>query len=276
MMTAKRYVPKAIGLLLRLIIILGFVFPFYWMVITSLKTYSETFIFPPTFWPKKLILSNYIKTWNAAPFAIYFKNSIITTFGTILLQIAIMVPAAYAFAKYEFRGKNLLFGIVLVTFMVPVNVTFVPVYLMMSKWGWLTTLLPQIIPHGAYAFGIFFLRQAFKQTPNEIIDSARLDGAGEFRIMFRIMLPMAKAFMFTIILFSFVDLWNAYFWPLVMTNDDSLRTLPVAVSMIKNIEDTINWEILMAGSMIMVLPVILLYAFAGKRIVQAFVYSGIK
>lgn len=260
----------------KLLLILIFVFPFYWMLTTSFKTYDESLQFPPSLFPNEFIWENYIKTWNAAPFGQYTLNSVITTVSIIALQLIIGIPAAYAFARYNFWGNKLMFSFVLIAFMIPVNVTFVPIYLMMSNWGWLNTLLPQIIPHGANAFGIFLMRQSFRQIPEELVESAKLDNASEFKIIGKIMIPIAKPTIFTVVLLSFVDNWNSYFWPLVMTNTDSLRTLPVAVSMIKGVENTINWPILMSGSMIMVLPILLLYLFAGKKIVQAFVYSGIK
>ncbi len=272
----KKYAGKGMGIALKLFLIIVFVFPFYWMIITSFKSYNESIQSPPTFFPNEIIWENYITTWNAAPFGQYSMNSIITTLGIISLQLIIIIPAAYAFARYRFKGENIFFAIVLIAFMVPSNITFVSVYIMMSDWGWLNTLLPQIIPHGANAFGIFLLRQAFRQIPEEIVESARLDNASEFKIVCKLMIPIAKPTIFTVILLSFVENWNAYFWPLVMTNTDALRTLPVAVSMIKGIDDIMNWPIMMAGSMIMVLPIMLLYLFAGKKIVRAFVYSGIK
>lgn len=276
MKDTKRYVMKGLGIAAKLLLIVIFLFPFYWMVMTSFKTYDESLQFPPSLIPSTFMWQNYIDTWNAAPFAQYSINSVIVTFGVIVLQLLVIIPASYAFARYKFKGDNIMFAIVLVAFMIPINVTFVPVYIMMANWGWLNTLLPQIIPHGANAFGIFLLRQSFRQIPEEIVESARLDNASEFKIIREIMIPIAKPTIFTVILLSFVDNWNAYFWPLVMTNTDSLRTLPVAVSMIKGVEDIINWPILMAGSIIMVLPIVLMYIFAGKKIVQAFVYSGIK
>lgn len=260
----------------KLFIALIFVFPFYWMFITAFKTFDETILFPPTLWPKRWIYENFINTWNAAPFNIFLKNSIIITLSIVVLQIIIMIPAAFAFAKYDFKFKGLLFGVVLIAFMVPENVTFISVYIMFSKWGILHSLLPQIIPFGANAFGIFLLRQAFMQVPEEIIESAKLDNATTFQIMFRIMVPMSKATMITIALFSFISHWNAYFWPLVMTDQMKYRTIPIAVAMLKNIEGALSWQTIMAGNVILVVPILIVYLFANKQIVKAFVYSGIK
>lgn len=267
---------RIISIAVKLVIALIFVFPFYWMIITSFKTFDETILFPPTMWPKNFIISNFPETWNAAPFNIFLKNSIVIALSIIVLQTIIMVPASYAFAKYNFKCKGLLFGLVLIGFMVPGNITFISIYIMFSKWGILHSLLPQIIPFGANAFGIFLLRQSFMQVPEEIIESARLDNASTFQIMFKIMLPMCKATMVTIALFSFISHWNDYFWPLVMTDKADFRTIPIAVAMLKDIEGALSWEIIMAGNVILVVPILIVYLFANKQIIKAFAYSGIK
>lgn len=255
---------------------MAFVFPFYWMIITSFKTFSETIVFPPTLWPKEFIWSNYRRVWESAPFWLYAKNSVVVTLGIILLQMSITIPAAYGFAKFEFPFKGVLFAIVLLAFMIPSNVTFISVYLLMSKWGLLRTLLPQILPHGASAFSIFLLRQSFMQIPQELIESARLDGANELSIIHKIMLPMSKPALVTIALFSFIGHWNSYFWPLVMTDTVEVRPLPIAVAMLRHIEGSLNWELIMAGNVILVVPIIIMYFLMRKRILEAFVYHGIK
>ena len=207
---------------------------------------------------------------------IYLKNSIIVVLSVILLQMLVVVPAAYAFAKYEFKGKKIMFGSILIARMMPTQITFLPVYLMMSKWGLINSLLPQILPFITNAFAIFLLRQYFMQVENELIEAAKLDGASEWRVILQIMMPMSKPALASIILFSFVGQWNEYFWPLVMTNADMYRTLPVAIAQLKEMEGMANWQIVMAGNAILVLPVLLVYLFASKQIMKSFAYSGIK
>lgn len=207
---------------------------------------------------------------------IYLKNSIIVVLSVILLQMLVVVPAAYAFAKYEFKGKKIMFGSILIALMMPTQITFLPVYLMMSKWGLINSLLPQILPFITNAFAIFLLRQYFMQVENELIEAAKLDGASEWRVILQIMMPMSKPALASIILFSFVGQWNEYFWPLVMTNADMYRTLPVAIAQLKEMEGMANWQIVMAGNAILVLPVLLVYLFASKQIMKSFAYSGIK
>lgn len=206
----------------------------------------------------------------------YALNSVLVTAGVIILQLLVMVPAAYSFAKHRFFGQGLFFSLVLIAFMIPGQITFITVYLTMADWKLLSTLWPQILPFGANAFGIFMLRQAFKQIPNEVIESARLDHASELQIMTRILLPMSKSAMITIALFSFVGHWNSYFWPLVMTNTDMVRPLTIAIEKLKDVEYGLIWPNIMAGNVLLVLPVVVLYAFASKKIIQAFAYRGMK
>lgn len=273
---ARNYLPRLPGDLFKFAVVLVFLFPFYWMFITSFKTYTETIVFPPTLWPQEFTLDAYRAILGKMNLLNYAKNSVIITASIIVLQTLVMVPAAYAFAKYEFKGKNLMFVLVLIAFMIPGQITFITVYILMAKWKLLGTLLPQIIPFGANAFGIFLLRQSFMQVPEEIIEAAKLDNASDFKIMTKIMLPMSKSTMVTIALFSFVSHWNAYFWPLVMTDSEKVRPLTIAIERLKDVEYGINWNILMAGNVLLVLPILVLFLFASRRIIEAFAYRGVK
>ena len=194
----------------------------------------------------------------------------------VVIQTLVMVPAAYAFAKFDFKGKGLLFGVVLIAFMMPGQVTFIPIYYMMADFGWTNTLLPQIIPFMTNAFGIFLLRQYFMQVPDELIEAARLDNANEAQVLARIMLPMSKPGISAIALLSFVGHWNDYFWPLIMTNSDNIRPITIGVSRLKDTEGNDQWNLIMAGNMFLVLPILLMYVFASKYIINSFAYSGIK
>lgn len=274
----RNYLPSLPGDLLKIIIVLLFMFPFYWMFNTSFKTYSEAIRFPPTLWPANFTFNNYLNIMFGLDVNLwlYARNSVIITAVIIVLQLLVMVPASYAFAKFEFFGKGLLFGVVLVAFMIPTQITFITVFLTMSDWGLIRTLWPQILPFGANAFGIFLLRQGFMQIPDEIVECAKLDGAGTLKIMARILLPMARSSMITIALFSFVSHWNSYFWPLVMTTSEAVRPLTLAVEKIKNSELGIQWNTVMTANVILVLPVLVVYFFASKKIIQAFAYKGMK
>ncbi|MEF3304015.1 carbohydrate ABC transporter permease [Paenibacillus sp. GYB003] len=274
--TYAKLAGRTLGMLLKAAVLLVFVFPFLWMISTSLQTFEETLSFPPTWIPARAQWVNFAEAMQAGPFLVYARNSIVVTVSIIALQLVVMIPAAYAFAKYKFAGKSLLFGTVLLAFMIPGQVTFIPVYLMLADWGLIQTLLPQIIPFMSNAFGIFLLRQYFMQIPQEIIEAARLDNAGEFNIIRSIMIPMSMPALATITLFSFVSHWNDYFWPLVMTDSAPVRPLTMGIAMLRETEGISNWHIIMAGNVVLVVPILIVYLFASKHIVKAFVYSGIK
>jgi sn-glycerol 3-phosphate transport system permease protein len=260
----------------KALILLVFVFPFLWMLSTSLQTFKETLAFPPVWIPASPQWDNFVQAMTAGPFLTYTRNSIVITIAILILQFVVMIPAAYAFAKYTFRGSSILFGMVLLAFMMPTQVTFIPVYLMLADWGLIKTIWPQIIPFMSNAFGIFLLRQYFKQIPQEIIESARLDNASEFKVIWNIMTPMSRPALATIALFSFVAHWNDYFWPLVMTDTTLVRPLTLGIATLRETEGISNWHIIMAGNVVLVIPILIVYILCSKQIVKAFVYSGIK
>ncbi len=222
MAKAKNIVPRTIGVIIKLFVILVFMFPFLWMASLSLQTQKETLV--TTFLPKVPQFQNFVTAWSSGPFALYLRNSVVIVLTIMVVQMVIMVPAAYAFAKYDFKGKNILFTLVLVAFMTPTQITFLPVYYMMGDWNLLRSLWPQIIPFLSNAFGIFLLRQYFMQIPDELIEAAKLDNAGELKIVYKVMLPLCKPAISTILLFGFVDHWNDYFWPLMMTTVEDLSS----------------------------------------------------
>ncbi|WP_218638935.1 carbohydrate ABC transporter permease [Paenibacillus sp. FSL H8-0548] len=276
MIKALHYTRLTASYLLKTIVLMIFIFPFLWMILTSLQTFRETLAYPPTLIPAVPQFINYFTALQAGPFLTYFKNSVLVTGSIIVIQLLVLIPAAYAFAKYKFKGSGILFSLVLLAFMIPGQVTFIPVYLMMADWGINKTLLPQILPFMTNAFGIFLLRQYFMQIQEEIVEAARLDNASEFKILWKIMIPMSKPALATIGLFSFVSHWNDYFWPLVMTDSAAVRPLTIGISMLRETEGISNWHVIMAGNVVLVIPILIVYLFCSKQIVKAFVYSGIK
>ena len=266
-----------VGDLIKIAVMLAFVFPFYWMIITAFKPYGESMQVPPTFWPQTWTLEGFYSTFNSGLDIFQFmRNTVIVTASVICLQLAVMVPAAYAFAKRRFPLMGIAFGVVLVAFMIPQQLTYIPTYLLMAKAKLISSLWPQIIPLGADAFGIFMLRQSFKQIPDEIVESAKLDGAGEIKVMLQIMLPMCKSAMVTIAMFSFIGTWNSYFWPLVMTNSDKFRPLTLAIERLRDAEVGIHWNTLMAGNCLLVVPILIVFIFASRKIIEGFAYRGVK
>lgn len=267
---------KILSAIVKILIIFIFIFPFLWMVSISLQTAEEISTFPATMFPAVPQFVNYATAWAKAPFFIYLRNSIVIVGVIILVNILVMIPAAYAFAKYQFKGQKILFGLVLLAFMTPLQVTFIPVYYTMSDWGLLNTLWPQILPFLVDAFGIFLLRQYFMQVSDELIEAARLDNTSELKIIYKLMLPLSKAAVSTSVLFSFVNHWNDYFWPMVVTSVDKLRPLTVGVASLKDNESVTEWNIIFAGNMFLVVPILVAYIFCSRYIIRAFAYNGVK
>ena len=271
-----KYISKTTRTLFNVVLILVFFIPFYWMAITSIKTLGETLAFPPKFWVTNPQWENFqtalesIKFWDA------LKNSIIVTIGILVFQVVTIVPAAYAFARYEFVGKKLSFGIVLATMMVPAQLVFLPIFLLLSKLELVNTYWSLILPQATSAFGIFMLRQNFMQVPEELIEAARLDKASEFKIIYRIMLPIARPTVVTLAMLTFIGSWNDYFWPMVLTTTDAVRTLPVAVTSLSMVDGGVAHNIVMAGNMFLIVPIIVVYMFAQKHIIKGFTYMGVK
>lgn len=268
---ASRKTVEWIGLL---IVAFLFVFPFLWMASTAFKSMPEVRQFPPTLLPQTWEWSNFVQAWESGPFLMYTWNSILVAVGILILQFLTAVPAAYAFARYRFPGRNLLFGLVLIVLMIPGQVIFLPIYVQLSSWGLVNTLWSLILPYAASAFGIFLLRQAFMQVPDEVIEAARLDNASEWKIMWTIMVPMAKPVLVTFGLFSFIYHWNDYFWPLIMTNSDEVRTLPIGISSLHMSDGGTLWNVMMAGNMILILPILIIFFVAQRHIIKAFIYQS--
>ena len=269
-------ISKGFRIVFNVVLILIFFMPLYWMAITSIKTLGQTLQYPPSFWVSNPQWQNFIEAIKAIPFLKFLKNSVIETGGVLILQMITVIPAAYAFARYEFRGKQLSFGLILATMMIPAQLIFLPIFLMLSKWNMINTYWSLILPSATSAFGIFMLRQNFMQIPEELIEAARLDNAGELKIITHIMMPIAKPTIVTLAMLTFVGQWNDYFWPMVLTTKDTVRTLPVGVTMLRTIENGNQQHIVMAGNIILMLPILVVYFMAQKQIIKGFTYMGVK
>jgi len=267
---------KAARCLMNTLLALIFFFPFYWMVITSFKTLGDTVLFPPELIPSTLQWQSYIDAFRAIPFLHFFCNSLIVTFSILVLQMFTIIPAAYAFARYEFKGSRFLFGIAMVAMMIPVQLTFLPLFILFSQLGLINSYASLILPFASSAFGIFMLRQAFKQVPQELVEAARMDHASEWRIICKVFLPLARPVLVTLALLTFISTWNDYFWPLVLTTSDAVRTLPVGIASLRNVESGMYYNTLMAGNVMLILPIMLVFLYAQKQIIKAFTYMGDK
>ena len=257
------------------------VLPFVYMASASLKSAAETITrvspipFAPDFWPSVPRWSNYMEAWTLASFSLYFRNSLVTAAVTVAGVVITSSLAAYAFAKIRFPGSRPVFSVLLATLIIPEGVYLVPNFLIVTRLGWYDSLAALTVPFMASAFFIFLLRQFFAQIPNELVESARMDGAGHLRSLFSIMLPLSSAPVFTVAFLAFIGSWNSLQWPLVATRTPRWR--PITVGLTTFISDAgPENQLIMAGAVIATVPVILLYFLAQKRFTEAIARSGIK
>jgi sn-glycerol 3-phosphate transport system permease protein len=246
------------------------------MVTTSLKDLPSVTQFPPTLLPRPPRWDNYAKAWNSGPFLRYAMNNAIQTLGILVLQLFFGCLAGYGFSKVRFRGRDACFLIVIACLVVPPQVRFVPLYMLFSKVGLLNTYASLILPYAVSALGTFLIREAFLQISDDIVDAARVDGAGVLTIIFRVMAPIARPTLVAFSLFSVVYHWNDFFWPLVMTTNEAVRTLPIGVAMLREEGTGARWHIIMAGSMFVVAPVLVVFAVAQRHIIRAFQFTSLK
>ena len=256
--------------------VLFFLFPFFWMVSTSLKAGDELFLYPPTLTPKKLLLHNYLDIWSKAPFGTYFFNSLFVTTAITVGEIATSVLAAYAFSKISFPGREKLFLTFLGTLMIPNVVTLVPVYVIVRKLNWVDTYWGLIIPQLATVYGIFMLRQFFLTIPRDLDDAAQVDGLSRLGILLRIYLPLSVPALIALAIISFINNWNNFFWPLVVTNSDNMRTLPIGLRFFMEGEGSGEWQYLMVASTLVVVPPLIVFLFLQRYFVRGITMSGIQ
>lgn len=248
---------------------LGWLLPYAWMVITSLKTLPEIVAAPTAPLPSGLHWEAYREVLQSMPVGRYLINSTIMAFGIAALQIALALPAGYALAKLEFRGRRLAFILVLATLLAPAQVRFVPVFALLAKVGLVNSMTALVLPFGVSAFGIFLVRQALLNVSDSLIEAARLDGAGELRIVYSLLGPLLSPTLWALFLFSFVYHWNDYFWPLVMTTDDSVRTLPLGIALLREQGTGVRWHIVMAGNVLLSAPALLVFVLAQRHLLRA-------
>jgi multiple sugar transport system permease protein len=268
------------NLLIWLILIGGAVvmsMPFVWLVSSSLKLENDIFQFPPEWIPNPVRFQNYSDALTYKPFNIYLAN---TMRIVILNEIAILFTSslcAYGFARIQFPGRDFWFSVVMATLMVPYFVLMVPIFVIFSRLHWIDTFLPLVIPpfFGGGAFNIFLLRQFFRTLPSELADAARIDGCTEFGIYWRIMMPLAKPALTAVAIFTFLNGWNDFIGPLLYLNSPDKFTVAIGLATFRSVMRT-RWDLLMAASSAMILPVVLLFFFAQRYFIQGVVLSGLK
>lgn len=249
--------------------------PFVWMVSTSLKTGEATFAMPPQLIPAAPTLDNYSKIFGAVPMGQFLLNSIFVSVVSTVLMVLNCAMAGYAFARIRFPGREIMFYAYLATLMIPQQVTLVPLFVLMTWLDWGNTYQALILPSSFGAFGTFLLRQFYLRLPREVEEAAFMDGAGYVRIFFTIGLQLARPALATLAVFAFMASWNSFLWPLIITSNQSMMTLPVGLSFL-NGRYTTDWPVLMSGAVIGTLPIIAVYVFAQKYIIQGLATTGLK
>ena len=261
--------------LIAIIIAVITLFPVVWIVISSFKNGSELFVYPPSMWPKVPTLSNYVYAFHKGNFVLFFKNSAYVAVLSTVITVIINTMAGYAFAKYRFKGNTTLFLFFLATLMLPLEVIMIPIFQVVKFFGMYNTFLGIIIPPAATPAGVFLLRQYFYSIPNELMESARIDGASEVRIFTSIMIPLAKSAMSVLAIFSFMWRWNDFMWPLLVIRDTDKYTVQLALNNF-NGQYSVDWNGLLAMSVITMVPVLVVFLIFQKQFVRGLVTSGMK
>ena len=271
----KKLITKIIA---HTILILGAVImlvPFFWMLSSSFKTLGEVFVFPPTLFGERLVWENYTQNSSRFDYFAYFLNSIKVSAWVVFFQVFTSATAGYVFAKMNFRGRDKIFTLYLATMMIPFHVTVITNFLQMSMYGLVNTLWSLMLPASVSAFGTFLMRQFFITVPTELVEAAKIDGCNPLYTFLRIAFPMAKSTIATLCIFCFMNVWNDYFTPLIYINDARKYTLPLGLASMKGMYST-DWPVLMASSVIAVLPVLIAFLCAQDAFVKGVMMSGLK
>jgi multiple sugar transport system permease protein len=255
--------------------------PFLWSISTSLKQPGDVFAYPPRFLPDPVTFQNYVDVFTKLTFGRYFLNSVIVTGSVVILNVLFGTAAAYAFAKLRFPGRDAIFFLLLLTLMVPFQVNLIPLYKIMVE---LHNAIPPIgadtyfgivAPSAIQVFGIFLMRQFLRSIPDEILESARMDGASEWRILRSIVFPVARPGMATLAIFTFLGAWNDFLWPLIVTNSDEMRTMPVGLALLAR-KNASNWGDTMAGTVLTAAPLILMFLVLQRRFIEGLTAGSVK
>lgn len=250
--------------------------PFVWMVLAALKTDADIRSVPPTLIPDPVTGSNFTRVTDAFNFWRFTANSVGIAIASTILQLVTATSAAYAFARIEFKGRNALFGLYLATMMIPLQVVIVPLFIEMRNLGLVDTYAGLLLPTIVSSFGTFLMRQAFLGLPKELDEAAFIDGANHFQVFAKVLLPLVKPALATFAVFAFMATWNSFLWPLVITQaSDQHVTLPVGLSRLNGRFGT-DWNVVMAGSVISIVPIVAFYAFTQRWVIRSVAFTGMK
>lgn len=278
-MTVKKIFKKTCIYIVLIFFGLLLLTPFLWMASTSLKTPGTEFYYPPKWIPNPINLNNYVEAVTRGGFARSYLNSIIVAVLTVIPTVVLTSTAAYAFVKLKFKGHNILFFLVLMLIMIPQEVTLVPNLLLMKDLGWIDKLISVIVPNifGSTAvFSLFIIRQSLLSVPDSLIESGKIDGASPPRIFISIVTPMLRSSISAVVIFSFMNSWNDFIYPLVYLNSPEKYTLTLSIAMFQQAYGMTDWTVWMAAAMISVLPILIVYLFAQRQFIDSMALSGVK
>lgn len=273
--TGKMTVSEALRTTLLTALALVVLIPIVWTVLGSFKSTAELSANPPTILPTSWSLSNYTQALTRFEFGTFLRNSVVVMLGATALTLTINSMAAYALAKFNFRGRDALFLLTLATIMIPLQVILIPVYQVVASLGMVNSLWGLIIPAAATPTGVFLLRQYMLTLPDELLEAARVDGAGEMRIFLTIVLPLCRPALAVVAIFSMMWRWNDYVWPSIVAQNESVYTLPVALARF-SAQEVVPFNLILAMSVVSIVPVVILFLFFQRQIVQGIAATGIK
>ncbi len=272
----KNFAPgKVAVVLLMLLLLLAVLYPFLWLIVSTIKVDADLVKYPPTFFGGQYTFSSYVKVWQSIPLLNFLVNTVIFGGSVTVISLLFDSLAGYAFARYSFKGKNILFTFILITMMIPFQVLMVPLFVEVYKLGILNTYTGLIVPRMADAFGIFLMRSAFLSLPKELEEAARIDGYNEFQIYSKIMLPLVTPAVITLAIFNLMGNWNDLLYPLMLTSTTKMRTISAGLAMFVG-QRTLEYGPTLAAAAISLLPLLVLYVFAQRYFVQGIATTGMK
>jgi ABC-type glycerol-3-phosphate transport system permease component len=250
--------------------------PMYWLLVSALKASDEIFTATPRWLPATLEWSNFARAWEGAAFGRYFFNSVVVALAILLLQLTTASLAAFALARRRFRGRGIILLAVIGALIIPIQVTFLANFVTLERFGWIDSYWALIAPFTASAFGTFLLRQAFLAVPEALEDAARLDRCTGLAFLWHFLLPLSRPTVLAFTLVALVAHWNDYFWPLIVTNRDEIRTLPIGLAMFVTQEVTTDWNLLMAATLFVAAPMLIMFFFTQRYFIRSHMHAGLK
>jgi sn-glycerol 3-phosphate transport system permease protein len=274
--SSRGLVSQVAGYLAMAAVVVVIGLPLLWLLSGAFKEVSEFYLVPATLLPVSPTFENFPRAWFAAPFGVYYWNTIVVTVVSVIGKVVMASTTAYALVALRFPFKTTVFALILGALMIPPQIVIVPNYLLFADLGLINTFPALILPHIPTAIGTFLMRQAFLALPREILDAARVDGAGHLRTLCTIMIPLSMPVLVTFGLLATQDVWNDFLWPLIITNTDNMRTLPIGISRLRDSEGSIDWGVVMAGVIYVIAPLLVVFFWAQRHIVEGIAAGAVK